>query len=99
MDTEPLRQRLIRAARTSPLDDRVPAAFERGIIARLLHRHAADPVSLWAASLWRAVMPAASVMLLTGLGVLLLGEPQTEEIVIPGDAVLLADLDPPEPTP
>ena len=93
MDTEAIRQRLIRAARAISPDDRVPHAFEKGILARIRRVPAADPIALWTRLLWRAIAPCSAVMLLVGLGSLLLADPAADEAVVPTYATLMADFE------
>lgn len=93
MDTEPLRQRLIRAARGIAPDDRVPPAFEARVMASLRSRPSPDPISLWTTFLWRAVAPCGAIMLAVSLGTLLFADPSGDDVAVPGYAVLLADFD------
>jgi len=61
-----LERRLIRTARSSAEDNRVPYAFERRIMARLASRPAVDMASLWSRALWRAAIPCIASALLLG---------------------------------
>src|ERR1039457_7412489 len=66
MNLAELERKLIAAARANPPSDRVPYAFEKRIMARLVARPVADDWALWAGALWRAVAPCVAVMLLLG---------------------------------
>jgi hypothetical protein len=61
-----LRQRLIEIARHEPPVDRVPWAFEKRIMSRLLPRTGLDPWSLWNRILWRCAAPCVALTLLVG---------------------------------
>lgn len=90
---EPLRQRLLAAARTDPPSDRVPYAFEKRIMARLAGRPIPDRWAAWGAFFWRALAPCCAVMILTGAGSAAL-DPAGDDLGTELDAVLLADLEP-----
>jgi hypothetical protein len=62
MHLEQLRQRLIGAARGQPLNDRVPYAFEKRIMARLAPHVFVDPWVAWGRALWRAAAPCVAIM-------------------------------------
>ena len=62
-----LEKKLMRAARTSVLEDRVPYAFEQRIMARLAGMTVVDPLGLWGRALWRAAVPCIGTALLLGL--------------------------------
>jgi hypothetical protein len=51
-----LEKKLIKAARTTMVEDRVPYAFEKRIMARLATAPA-DLLGLWGSALWRAAIP------------------------------------------
>lgn len=65
MNLSLLQTKLLKAARQSPADDRVPLAFEKRIMARL-RQPAADAWSLWGAGLWRAAAACVAAMVLLG---------------------------------
>src|ERR1041385_5611001 len=60
-----LERKLFALARTRPISNAVPYAFEKRIMARL-QRHSVDQLSLWAQALWRATAPCVAIMLLFG---------------------------------
>jgi hypothetical protein len=64
MNLAELQRKLIAAARAIPLDERVPLAFEKRVMARIKSRSLADHGTLWAHALWRAAAPCLAVMLL-----------------------------------
>jgi hypothetical protein len=67
MDIEKLQRKLMTAARTQPLSDAVPYAFEQRIMARLRR---VDPGSVWrswATVFWRAAAPCGIIAILLGL--------------------------------
>jgi hypothetical protein len=59
-----LNRKLIAAARAHPPGDRVPYAFEKRIMARLVAQPILDDWAMWARGLWRAVAPCLALMLL-----------------------------------
>jgi hypothetical protein len=66
MNLAELRKKLIAAARTEVLDDRVPYAFEKRITALLASRVAPDNMALWVRGLWRAAVSCVAITLLFG---------------------------------
>jgi hypothetical protein len=64
MNLAELQRKLIAAARTQSLDDRVPYAFEKRILAALSSQPLLDHWTLWSRSLWRAAAGCVAVMLL-----------------------------------
>jgi hypothetical protein len=58
-----LQKKLVAAARLAPVDDRVPYAFEKRVMARLAQRPATDWLALWGRGLWRAAAPCIAVTL------------------------------------
>ena len=64
MNLAALKRKLIAAARADSPSDRVPYAFEKRIMARLLAQPMLDHWALWSRALWRAVVPCVSIMLL-----------------------------------
>lgn len=96
MNPEPLRQKLVAAARAAePPSDVVPYAFEKRIMARLSGRPTLDSWAAFGALLWRAVLPCCAVMLIAGASSMatLAMRPAHEDLAAQLDAVLLADLD------
>src|ERR1700679_3565214 len=66
MNIEGLRKKLLAAARANRLDDRVPYAFEKRILARLSGRPVNDRWGEGALPLWRGA--AACVVVMTTFG-------------------------------
>jgi hypothetical protein len=66
MNLAELQKKLIAAARTEVLDDRVPYAFEKRVSALLASRVAPDSMALWVHGLWRAAVSCVAVALLCG---------------------------------
>jgi len=66
MNLVELKKKLLAAARAHPPSDRVPYAFEKRIMARLLTQPLLDTWTFWARGLWRAVAPCIAVVLLLG---------------------------------
>jgi hypothetical protein len=66
MDLAELQKKLIAAARTEVLDDRVPYAFEQRVTALLASRVAPQNLDLWVRGLWRAAVSCVAVALLCG---------------------------------
>jgi hypothetical protein len=62
MELSRLHQKLIAAARSTPVDPRVPFAFEKRVMARITAA-AADRWSAWDRALWRLTPACATVML------------------------------------
>lgn len=63
MNLAELERKLIAAARSRAVNEKVPYAFELRIMAHLRERSALDAWSLWARALWRAAGPCVGVML------------------------------------
>ena len=61
-----LQDKLVEVARQQPLNDAVPYAFEKRIMANLPNLGREDSWSQWGMALWRAVTPYVAVMLLVG---------------------------------
>ena len=70
MKMRELHEKLIAAARKMPADDRVPYAFEKRIMARILAGLRPDPWVAWGGALWRAALPCLAVMALCSIYVL-----------------------------
>jgi hypothetical protein len=62
-----LENKLMMVARSCPVDDRVPYAFEQRIMARLAAVAPVDLLGLWGRALWRAALPCIGTALLLGL--------------------------------
>jgi hypothetical protein len=67
MNWESLRQKLLSTARAHPPSDRVPYAFQKRIMARLVQPPVLDFTALWASALWRAAAPCIALALLLGV--------------------------------
>ena len=65
MNLDNLQTKLIAAARATPPDDRVPYAFEKRVMARLLNRQV-DSLGAWSTALWRAAVSCVAIVLLSG---------------------------------
>jgi hypothetical protein len=66
MNIAELQKKLVAAARTEVLDDRVPYAFEKRITALLASRVAPQNMDLWVRGLWRAALSCVAVAMLCG---------------------------------
>jgi hypothetical protein len=66
MNLAELERKLIAAARSRPINENVPYAFEQRIMAHVRERSAPDAWSLWARGLWRAAATCTGIMLLLG---------------------------------
>ena len=67
MKPSDLQTKLIRAARQEPLQDHVPYAFEKRIMARLKALQPANPWALWGRPLWRAALSCVALTILCGI--------------------------------
>jgi hypothetical protein len=56
-------EEFVRLARALPVNERVPYAFEKRIMARLGAGPIADAFSAWTHVLWRAMAPCVGIML------------------------------------
>jgi hypothetical protein len=66
MNLAELQKKLIAAAKTKVLDDRVPYAFEKRVSALLASRVAPQNLDLWVGGLWRAAVSCVAVAMLCG---------------------------------
>ena len=66
MNPGELHQKLIAAARLQAVDDRVPYAFEKRIMAQLAASAGADQWLLWTRGLWRAAGACVAVAVIFG---------------------------------
>jgi hypothetical protein len=66
MNLVDLQKKLIAAARTEVLDDRVPYAFEKRVTALIASRVAPRNLDLWVRGLWRAAVSCVAVAMLCG---------------------------------
>ena len=67
MNHTELHKKLIAVARANPPSDRVPYAFEKRIMARLVAPVPVDLGALWSRLLWRAATPCVALMVLLGV--------------------------------
>jgi|SRR5678816_2551837 hypothetical protein len=67
MNLAKLEEKLLAAARSLPVSDLVPYAFEKRILAQIKSRKLQDKWSWWARALWRAAAPCVGIMLLLGV--------------------------------
>jgi hypothetical protein len=66
MNLAELHKKLIAAAKTEVLDDRVPYAFEQRVTALLAARGVPDNLALWVRGLWRAAVSCVAISMLLG---------------------------------
>ena len=66
MNIVELQKKLIAAAKTEVLDDRVPYAFEKRVGALLASRVAPQNLDLWVHGLWRAAVSCVAIAMLCG---------------------------------
>ena len=64
MNLAELQKKLIAAAETEVLDDRVPYAFEKRVTALLASRVAPQNLDLWVRGLWRAAVSCVAISLM-----------------------------------
>lgn len=64
MNLVELQRKLIAAARSKPMADDVPYAFEQRVMARLRTRVVPDRWAVWARALWCGAAPCLAIMLL-----------------------------------
>jgi len=64
MDLAELERKLMAAARVTPLNGRVPYAFEKRIMAHITARPAFDQWALWGKALWRGAASCLAIVLL-----------------------------------
>jgi len=64
MNLAELQRKLFAAARAHTPSERVPYAFEKRIMARLMGRTATDLSGMWARALWRAAVSCIALALL-----------------------------------
>ena len=58
-----LQKKLFVCARSLPLDEQVPYAFEKRVMSRIMGQAVTDLWSFWGRLLWRAAAPCIAVML------------------------------------
>ena len=79
MNLAQLQQKLMAAARQSPLSDQVPYAFEQRVMARLKGSLPEDALAWWARALWRGAASCVAAAVL--LAVICLW-PQSQEVTL-----------------
>ncbi|MCF7707339.1 MAG: hypothetical protein K9N52_00370 [Verrucomicrobia bacterium] len=67
MNVDDLEKRLFKAARTAPMNETVPYAFEKRIMGRVNELVRQDGLTYWAAGLWRAAVSGVFIMLVCGV--------------------------------
>lgn len=93
MNPEDLRQRLVKAARTTADDDSVPPDFDRRVMRAILSSPAADPLAEWLSGLrWAA--SASAAIAAAALALHLVMPPASPDPTEPDalEAALLADV-------
>lgn len=63
----PLEKKLLSVARAEPVDDRVPYAFEKRIMARLAAAKPLDLWAIWSQSLWKAALACVVLSVLVSI--------------------------------
>ena len=63
MNTVELHKRIIAAARSIAPDERVPYAFEKRVMARLLPSVRLDAWAVWSTALWKSALSCVAVTL------------------------------------
>lgn len=99
MKTAKLEQKLLAAARTVPADDRVPYAFEKGIMARIRDLRPVDRWAGWSRLLWQAAVPCVALTVV--LSALAVSSPAGEQksqapLDVQFETVVYAAMDYPE---
>jgi len=67
MNLDQLKTQLMTAARAVPPNDRVPYAFEKRVMARLVQGSRLDLLGAWSTALWRAAVGCVALVALSGL--------------------------------
>jgi hypothetical protein len=78
MKASDLQSKLIEAARKEPLQDHVPYAFEKRIMARLAGLPPLNSWALWGRPLWRAALSCVAITLLCGLWSVMAPAPKSD---------------------
>ena len=65
MSLDNLQTKLIAVARATAPNDRVPYAFEKRVMSRLMSRPV-DLLGAWSTALWRAAVSCVAIVLLSG---------------------------------
>jgi hypothetical protein len=66
MNLDNLQNKLIAAARAAQPSDRVPYAFEKRIMARIVESARVDLLGAWTVAMWRAALGCIALVLLSG---------------------------------
>jgi hypothetical protein len=93
MNLAELQKKLIAAAKTEVLDDRVPYAFEKRVTALLASRVAPQNLDLWVRGLWRAAVSCVAISLMLGAWVFFNQTPATNDLSQNFESTLLASVD------
>ena len=93
MNLPELHSKLIGAARATPLDDRVPYAFEKRIMARLTGESPLDAWALWGNALSRAAVFCVIFMAVLSIGSFFLPTGNKETLSQDVDKSLMAAVD------
>jgi hypothetical protein len=95
MNLAELQKKLVAAARTEVLDDRVPYAFEKRVTALIASRVAPQNLDLWVRGLWRAAISCVAVALLCGAWTLFTPSTSasTDDLSQSFESTLLASVD------
>jgi hypothetical protein len=96
MNLAELQKKLIAAAKTEVLDDRVPYAFEKRVSALIASRVAPQNLDLWVRGLWRAAVSCVAVAMLCGAWTLFApaSSAGTDDLSQNFESTLLASVDP-----
>jgi hypothetical protein len=78
MNASKLQSKLIEAARKEPLQDHVPFAFEKRIMARLAGMSPVNKWALWGQPLWRAALSCVAITVLCGLWSMMASAPKSD---------------------
>ena len=92
MNREKLHAKLIRAARATPPDERMPYAFEQRVMAHLRSSNQLDPASAWVGSFWKSAMACAGIAMLACAWTLLPVQGQDTSLADDLDATVVASL-------
>jgi hypothetical protein len=93
MNLSELYRKLIAAARTIPLDDRVPYTFEKSVMARLAGKVAVDLWDSWGRALSRSAVFCVAAMLLLSAGWFFLPSTNSDSLSQDVERTLLAAVD------
>ena len=92
MQLDQLHQKLIAAARKTPLNGSVPYAYEKRIMAQIRGVSAPDGWILWSRALWKAAIPCLMVVLVASLWSSNSKHPDTVDFSMQFEDTVLAEL-------